>query len=36
MFRTANPAEEVHEQLAGLTALGRLGRRPTWPTWSRS
>ena len=26
MFRTANPAEEVHEQVAGLTALGRLGQ----------
>jgi 3-oxoacyl-[acyl-carrier protein] reductase len=26
MFRTANPAEETHQQIAGLTALGRLGQ----------
>jgi 3-oxoacyl-[acyl-carrier protein] reductase len=26
MFRTANPAEETHEQIAALTALRRLGQ----------
>jgi 3-oxoacyl-[acyl-carrier protein] reductase len=26
MFRTANPAEEVHERIAELTALRRLGQ----------
>src|SRR5712691_1140490 len=26
MFRTANPAEEVHQRIAELTALQRLGQ----------
>jgi NAD(P)-dependent dehydrogenase (short-subunit alcohol dehydrogenase family) len=26
MFRTANPAEDVHQKIAALTALGRPGQ----------